>query len=380
MVPSIFSRLEAMPLTPNGKVDRRALHVPNLSEVSPDEDYLAPRNEIETRLAKVWEGVLGTRPIGVRQSFFDLGGHSLLAVRLMGRIDKEFGKKMPLTTLLQAPTIEKLAGLLSREGWTPAWSSLVPIHPYGNKPPFFVVHGVGGAVIGFWDLAKNLGPDQPVYGLQAQGLDGKFPPLTRVEEMAASYVREIRTLQPVGPYYLGGLSFGGAVALEMARQLQEQGDETGLLVLFDTFPGKEKTRAELVAKLISLPFRQQVTYIARKLAWNFKNIGRRVERMGLPKGIKSVQRANHIASANYLPPIYDGRVTLFRPEEWSLRSEEDSSAGWSEWARGGLIVYDVPGGHVTMLMEPYVREVARVLNDCLEHARSKSVHSVRAQR
>jgi amino acid adenylation domain-containing protein len=379
MVPSVFIKLDAMPLTPNGKVDRRALPVPNLSQVAPDEDYLAPRNEIEARLVKVWEGVLGMRPIGVRQSFFDLGGHSLLAVRLMGRIDKEFRKKMPLTTLLQAPTIEKLAGLLSREGWTPAWSSLVPIHPYGSKPPFFVVHGVGGAVIGFWDLAKNLGPDQPVYGLQAQGLDGKFPPLTRVEDMAASYVREIRTLQPSGPYYLGGLSFGGAVALEMARQFQEQGDETGLLVLFDTFPGKEKTRAELMTKLLSLPLRQQAAYIARKLAWNVKNMSRRVERMGLPVGIKAVQRANHIASANYQPPVYDGRVTLFRPEEWSLRSEEDSSAGWSEWARGGLTVYDVPGGHITMLMEPHVKQVARVLNDCLERARSNPRHLERVQ-
>ena len=154
---------------------------------------------------------------------------------MMRRIEKLFGKSLPITVLFQAPTIEKLAQLLRQSGWSPTWSSLVACRQPGSSPPFFCVHGIGGLVIGFRDLARHLGPDQPMYGFQAQGTDGKHPILTRVEEMAAHYLQELRTVQPHGPYYLGGLSFGGWVAYEMAQQLRADGEQVGLLALIDTY-------------------------------------------------------------------------------------------------------------------------------------------------
>src|SRR5262249_11903943 len=157
--------------------------------------------------------------LGIHDNFFELGGHSLLALRLFTRIKAITGKELPLAILFEAPSVSKLAAVLDREGWSPSWSSLVAIQPSGSRPPFFFVHGHGGNVVRFRDLAHHLGPDQPFFGLQAVGLDGKQPAYTRMEEIAAHYLREIRAVQPAGPYYVGGFCFGGLVAFEMAQQL-----------------------------------------------------------------------------------------------------------------------------------------------------------------
>ena len=144
----------------------------------------------------------------MHDNFFELGGHSLLAARLFAQIEKLTGKNLPLATLFQAPTIDGISALLRREGRGSSWSSLVAIKPTGDRSPFFCVHAAGGNVLGYRSLASRLDPDQPVYGLQARGLDGADVPLESVEEMAAQYVREVRALQPAGPYYLGGACFG----------------------------------------------------------------------------------------------------------------------------------------------------------------------------
>ena len=238
MVPSALVQVESLPLTPNGKVDRRALPAPGLARTDLERTYVAPRDALEMQLAAVWEKILGIESIGIRDNFFDLGGHSLLAVRLLAQVEKVSGKKLPLVTLFQAPTVEQLAKILRQEEWKAPWSSLVAIQPLGSKLPFFCVHAAAGNVFFYSDLARHLGPDQPFYGLQAQGLDGDQEPCTRVEEMASHYIKEICTVQPEGPYLLGGLSFGGIMAYEMAQQLQAQGQKVGLLVLFDTWgPG-----------------------------------------------------------------------------------------------------------------------------------------------
>lgn len=263
MIPSVFVRMEALPLTANGKVDRKALPEPGREEEE-GEEYVGAEDGLQRELGKIWEGVLGRGPIGIRDNFFELGGHSLLAVRVMNRVEEAFGTRLPVATLFQAPTVEKLAGLLRQEGWTPPWSSLVVIQAGGSNPPFFCVHDVGGGVLGFRDLARRLGPEQPVYGLQAQGLDGKRPCHRRVEEMAAHYLSEIRSVQPEGPYYLGGLSFGGAVAFEMAQQLRAQGQEVGLVALFDTFPTNYKPNSSLIIKFLLLPTRLKCFYLLRK--------------------------------------------------------------------------------------------------------------------
>ena len=238
MVPAIFMMMDALPLTPNGKVDRRALPAPEKSRLEAGSSLMAPRDAIELQLIKIWEEVLRVEPVGLRDNFFELGGDSLLAVRLFAQIDKAFGQKLPLATLFQAPTVEQLANVLRQEEWSPPWSALVPIQPRGSKPPFFCVHAHGGEVLIFKDLAKRLGPDQPFYGLQALWLNGDQARPTRVEEMAAHYLKEIQTLQPEGPYFLGGYCYGGKVAFEMAQQLYAQGQEVALLVMLDAYaPG-----------------------------------------------------------------------------------------------------------------------------------------------
>lgn len=368
MVPHAFVALSALPLTPNGKVDRRALPAPSATELAVEEGFSVPKDALESQLVKLWEPILGRRPIGVRQNFFELGGHSLLAVRLMHRVEQEFGKRLPIAALLQAPTIEQLANVLRGEGCASDWSSLVPIKPSGSKPPLFCVHGGGGTVIVYRELAQHLGPDQPIYGLQAQGLDGKQPRLNRVEDMAVHYLKEIRAIQPHGPYFLGGLSFGGTVAFEMAQQLHAQGEQVGLLFLLDTFPGSYEATPALLRKLWKMPRNEQFEYIGRKIGGY--QLRKRINRYFLPRALKDVRAAINQAGMHYAIRPYAGPVTLFYASEKSLRGARDPRAGWQSLAAGGLEVYEIPGGHVSILAEPQVRVLAKHLQACLDRAQA----------
>src|SRR5713101_7462066 len=235
LVPSAFVVLDGLPLTTSGKLNRRALPAPEISDRKPELAGAAPRTPTEKLLAEIWRDVLGVADIGIHENFFDLGGHSLLAVRLFAQVEKRFGRRWPLATLFRAPTIAQFGATIEKE-WSPKWSSLVAIKRNGSKPPFFCVHGLGGNVLEFSDLARRLDDDQPFYGLQSQGLDGKRPLLSSVEDMAAHYLKEMRELQPVGPYFIGGRSLGGTIAFEMACQLSAQDKEVGLLALLDTYP------------------------------------------------------------------------------------------------------------------------------------------------
>lgn len=202
---------------------------------------IAPQTELEHQLAELWAKLLRMDAVSIRDNFFDLGGTSLLAVQLFSQIEQIFGKTLPLTTLLEAPTVEQLAGKLQQTEELAPWTPLIPIQVGGTKPPLFCPQGAGGNVIVYRRLAQYLGEDQPVYGLQARGLDGKEDPYTWIEEMAADYLRYMRSVQPQGPYFLAGLSSGGRVAFEMAQQLHAQGEAVGLVVMFDTYgPGFPK--------------------------------------------------------------------------------------------------------------------------------------------
>ena len=186
------------------------------------------------QLMSIWKELLGIDSVAPDQNYFDLGGDSSLAVHLFAQIERVFNVKLPLATLFEAPTIEELARILRREARSSGWSPLVAIQAAGSRPPFFCVHGAGGNVLIYRDLARRLGSDQPFYGLQAPGLDGSCPPLARVEDMAALYAKEIRRVQPSGPYFLGGYCLGGTIAFEIARQIQAQGERVALLAMFDT--------------------------------------------------------------------------------------------------------------------------------------------------
>jgi thioesterase domain-containing protein/acyl carrier protein len=236
MVPSTIVPVESFPLTDNGKIDRRNLPPPPESRSITSAEAMAPRDALELQLTALWEQVLGRGAIGVRDNFFDLGGHSLLALRMFSAIERVFRKRLPLALLFQAPTIERLAEVLRDEGCSVPWRSLVAIQAHGGRRPFFVVPGVGGNVLVFARLSKLLGEDQPFYGLQAQGLDGKARPFTRIVDMARHYIGEIRTVQPCGPYRIGGTCTGGLVAYEMAQQLTAEGEEVDVAIIESWHP------------------------------------------------------------------------------------------------------------------------------------------------
>jgi len=373
MVPSAFVTLKRMPLTPNGKIDRRALPVPERAVFWPEEEARAPRDRLESQLVAMWEEVLGIRPIGVQQNFFDLGGHSLLAVRFVHRLGKTFGKNLPIATLLEAPTVERLARLLRQKGWSPLWSSLVPIQTGGSKPPFFCVHGLGGTVMRFHALARNLGHDQPVYGLQAQGLDPARPCHSRVEDMATHYLREVRSVQPRGPYFIGGYSFGGLVAFEMARQLVNEGEEPSLVALLDTFPGEPKSNPSLLVKFLRKPMRQWLPYLWGKVRGQVQWY---INRLWFPRPMVAVLDSCLQAEQSYVLRLYPGRVVLFSPSEKSLRSHQERDSGWDQWAAGGVEIHEIAGDHGSITREPKVRLLAKELKACLERAQAACPPSV----
>jgi amino acid adenylation domain-containing protein len=383
MVPAAFLPLATIPLTPNGKVDRKALPAPDATTAATGASQLAPRDELEIQLARLWEEVLQVHPVGVTDNFFDLGGHSLLAVRLFTQIREVFGKDLPLATLFQAPTIEQLAALLRQQGWTPSWSALVPLQPSGSKPPFFCVHAIGGNILTFRDMVRHLAqlePDQPVYALQAVGLDGDQIPHTRVEQMAAHYIQEIQTVQPHGPYYLGGQCFGGMVAFEMAQQLQAQGEPVALLAMFDNYaPGylqllARSERIRLATRWFGLRSRRHLANLAdlslparldylrargatvgrriRSRLWEYTSRFYATTDRQLPQRLQNVREAGLMAQRTYVPQVYHGRPVLFVVSEHEDVVDPDPLYGWGGLATEGLAVQEIPGDHVTMWEDP----------------------------
>ena len=392
MVPSVFVFLEALPLTPNGKVDRRALPPPDQTRPDAEKTFMAPRDELELQLIKIWEKILDVTPIGVNDNFFDLGGHSLLAVRLFAQIEKISGKKLPLATLFQAPTVEQLASILRQEGWTPPWSSLVAIQPNGSRPPFFCVHAHGGNVLIFNDLARRLGSDQPFYGLQAQGLDGQQNRHTGIEEMAAHYIQEIRTVQPTGPYFLGGYCFGGKVAFEMAHQLHAEGHKVTLLAVIDSYaPGYPKLLPWVQRKvkervsyhwgnLKPLGTKQKLDYFLTKggivksrIETGIKEIVCKLYltlRLPLPPHLKEAQETKRKSTSPYVPKVYLGRIVVFPPSQGPESHYHDLHMGWHGLAAEGVDIHEVPGSFASIILEPCVQVLAKKLGECLENAQA----------
>ena len=232
MMPAAFVTLEALPLTPNGKVDRRALPAPSQSRDL--ERFVAPRNQLELQLVQIWSQILKLDEVGVKDNFFDIGGHSLLVPYLLAQIQQQFGKSLPLVTLFQHPTIEELAELVQKEVHVSIWSPLVALQPNGSNPPLFCIPGAGGNPFYLHNLARCLGSDQPFYSFQTNHLDRELVPITQVEDIAGQYIQALQAVQPQGPYFLAGHSFGGKVVYEMAQQLRHQGQIIALVAILDT--------------------------------------------------------------------------------------------------------------------------------------------------
>ncbi|HEV7516312.1 MAG TPA: thioesterase domain-containing protein, partial [Thermoanaerobaculia bacterium] len=391
MVPSAFLFLAALPLTATGKLDRQAL--PSASTiVAPAAERAAaapPRDAVEASLARLFAEVLGVPAVGVQDSFFALGGHSLLAVRLMAGIERELGRDLPLSRLFEAPTVERLAALLRAEEMAGAavlpWSPLVPLHPTGSLPPFFCVHPVGGSVFCYRELAVRLGEEQPFYALQARGLDPGEAPEERIEAMAASYVAAIRTVQPAGPYRLGGWSFGGLVALEMARHLEQAGETAALVLIDPTTPGLAGGDGELddISALLLLA-RDLGGMGGRRIALAASELARldpearldllltRAAAAGaLPAGADPARlrrllllfKANVQAAFAYAAPVSTSPIDLWLAAEGA--DPEARLAAWQRVSPGRVILHLLAGDHYSLLREPEVGTLARQLGDRL---------------
>jgi amino acid adenylation domain-containing protein len=362
MVPSHFVLLESMPLTPNGKIDRRALAELQSSSGHLTSPVISARDPVEATLLTLWEELFHRRPIGIRDNFFELGGHSLLAARLTHRIEQTCGKRLPISKLIQAPTIGQLAELV-REGRRDG-SSLVPIQPNGSRIPFFCVHGQGGNVLIFRHLAQHLAPDQPFYALQSRGLDGTCAFETRVEDMAAHYLSEICTVQSEGPYCLGGFSFGGLVAYEMARRLAVNGQQVGLVVLLDTYTHKLTPRSAFLVSMLLSPRREQLFQLPDAVLRTFH---RTVDSFATPALQRKIREANKRAAQRYTPQPYVGRVALFQATKRPLRMKGDPYAIWRNLI-SDLEVFEIPDDHGGLLREPSVSLLAETLQRCIARA------------
>jgi amino acid adenylation domain-containing protein len=378
MVPSRYTMVDSVPLTPSGKVDRKALPepvAPSLQRV-----VIGPRDLTEAELVRVWRSVLQIEAIGVTDSFFDLGGHSLLAVQLFFEIDKLFGRRLPLATLFEAPTIEGLARIVRDEAWRPQWSALVPMQPAGSKPPLFCVHGVKGNVLFYAHLARRLGLDRPFYGLQAIGVDGRRDPVGSVEEMAAAYISEIKTVQPEGPYFLGGFCAGAYIALEIANQLRGQGSEVALLASFNT-DGNWKRVGTLRDgfryhwhNLRRLQASKRPAYILSRLRFRRGRLTSALRRVmcrlcisaGVPLSARlrdfHIEEVHRAATAKYRPSSYKGKVVYFQGSDDSFR---DPRPFWCDLLGGQLETQLVPGRGITIFDEPNSQELADRLKSYL---------------
>ena len=360
--------------------------------VSTTQTPVAP-DDIELQLTRIWQDLLGIEPITPDQNYFDLGGDSSLAVHLFVQIEKVFNVKLPIFTLFEAPTIEELAQVLRRDAAPVGWSPIVAIQPNGTRPPIFCMHGAGGNVLIYRELSDLLGPDQPFYGLQSQGLDGSVPPLTKIEDMATLYVKEIRRVRPNGPYLIGGYCMGGTIAYEVAQQLRAQGQDVALLALFDTMNwskigllnswGKSYIACEKfgfhVANFFRLDSQGRSEFLSEKIqafrnripVWKgmlhdrFKKSSNGASSESLALG--RIWKANDIACVEYQPRPYPGVVTDFRPmKQYGLFDRPD--AKWDTLAKEGQNVVVLPVYPAGMLVEPFVRHLASAVSNSIDAA------------
>ncbi|WP_449417829.1 amino acid adenylation domain-containing protein [Phormidium nigroviride] len=400
MIPSAFVVLDAIPLTPNGKVDKRSLPTENLIRSNSTKFFVSPRNLSELGLVKIWENLLAINSIGVTDNFFELGGHSFLAVRLMAQIYERFGHNLPLSILFENPTIEKLAKIVSKPTNLSSGSPLVALNSSGSRTPFFCVHAAGGDILAYLNLADKIGGEQPFYALEQSPNSLDVEPKS-IEETAAYYLQEIRTVQPEGPYLLGGWCFGGVVAFEMAQQLQKQGQKVDLLVVIDAIlpetviqPTKDDDAKFLIRlaesvknwfgidfsvsyeEMRSLPLDEQFQLLNTKA--NF--IVSDTEMAQYIRDYK-VFKSHVQAMRDYVPCVYPHKITLFRAHdkiEHDFESTEfhsdDLLLGWGKCSQQAIEAIEVPGNHFSMFAEPHIQKLAEQLKFCLDRKVNSAIN------
>ena len=379
MVPSFFVFLESLPQLPSGKVDRLGLPAPLDLMAFSEKEFLAPRNELERKLARLFEEFLSIKPVGIRDDFFELGGDSLLVMRIVSEINKTLEKNISVPEFIEVRTVEKIANKIQNYQEDSSFTYLVPLRKTGSNPPLFCVPPSAMTAVQIENLTKYIGEEQPFYGFEYAGMDGISQPFTSIQGIARAFVDDLRKIQPVGPYYLCGLCIGGIVAFEMAQQLVSQGYKVAFLGVLDSnFPPRLKkpliyyyliTR-QYIAKirgsefLLPLPEREGVS----------RNY---VENKSLKLRIQRIFTTHHIARMGYTSSPYPGVITRFSTDSPHARR---STRGWSRMTSVGLDLHRIPGGHgahkaegqTSFMREPNVQIVAEKLRDSLYKVREES--------
>ncbi|TMH58837.1 MAG: hypothetical protein E6H55_13695 [Betaproteobacteria bacterium] len=323
MVPAAFVTLDALPLTANGKIDRSLLAASDPQFEVVRQAHVFPRNAVEVQLMRIWERILDVSPIGMRDNFFALGGDSLAAVRVIDRIEQLFDRQLqPDMLWYQEGTIESLAHALVDDSGPPLWAGPVAIKASGMRRPLFCPHVVGGHLFFYDNLARHLAADQPLYGLPARGIDGKAPPDTRIEAMAAHCIGGMKQVQPKGPYRIAGYCSGGSIAFEMARQLHARGETVEFLALCDSVaPGVYPL--ELARTIWNFLRLKNVRPVQQRL-YRFV-----LQHLGLShrRKFRTVTEAHYWAHLSYRPRMYPGGAILFRSPK--IGSSRSPSLGWS---------------------------------------------------
>ena len=408
MIPSGFITLETMPLTPNGKIDWRSLPASSNSNVRQAE-MAPPRTFYEAVLAGIWAGVLGVDDIGIHDNFFDLGGHSLLAPSIISKAQTLLRVSVPVRSLFEFPTIAGLARAVEDakrvKSADKKWTPVVELQHGNSALPFFCVHAGGGGVGCYLDLVRHLGSEQTFYGIQAPehgDLEGSPYNFNSVEDTASYYLEAVREAQPLGPYLLGGWSAGGVIAFEMARQLKNQGQEVALLALLDCMPRSIMASKLDPGAMAFLYAKAMAASSGRDLAVSFDSIRELEMRDALSLLVAELKRAGIIpfetkadwfekllegvqsrsqSLTRYSPRIYAGKITLFRGTEIDAEfikaqnaldeaaiDYRDRTNGWFRLSTEQVDVYETPGHHYTIVLEPHVRVLARQLKSCIDAA------------
>ncbi len=407
-VPDRIIAVDALPLTHNGKLSEAAarcavngLPVGNTAALRNPECLdairlhpalnlaareLPPagetREQLEAHLQAQWEKLFGMAPIGRDDNFFDLGGHSLLAMRLFAEIRQSTGRVIPLAMLMIAPTISRLASLIWEDALPSSSPTLVPVRA-GTGVPLFLIHSASGSVMECLALVDSLKSRRPVYGLVARGLEGEQPALLRVEDMAASYIEQMRTVQPKGPYALAGYSFGGLVAFEIAQQLRRAGERIDLLFLLDTYVDEHcrPWSAQLQRRAASLRMhwrtvralpaarlpgyvKDRFTGVADQLRMRVGRMARRPEAYTavLPPAMRHIRETMRVAMTTYRPKPYDACPIVYVRAAVLQDAYGDPLPLWRRVARAGLVVAEVSGDHSDLIVEPNVQFVAAALD------------------
>jgi thioesterase domain-containing protein/acyl carrier protein len=388
-VPSKILLLASFPLSPNGKIDIQALSQLDPLERESSESYAPPRDAVERGLTQIWEKLLNVRPVGVEDNFFEIGGDSLAAIELMLTIEKEFQSRLPITALIQTPTIAGLAQVLQGKEASPSRGALVPIRAQGSRPPLFCVHADGSVFI-YRRFARYLDSGIPIYGLQAHGLaNPKAQPHRHIDEMAAHYIREIRAVQPQGPYHLCAFSAGGLIIFEMARQFHALGQEIPFLGLLDAYgpdypeylPDAKQAGYKLSVHLNTLRLhgiQGQIGYLVGRvrhrisaiLSGLFADLLLKLS-LPMPGRIRYEYIAGLIDHAARTYPrgrTYPGDVILFHALTQPDGIRPDRTLGWGNLVTGSLKIVDVAGTHHSIMMhEPHVSALVQRINDHLQH-------------